>query len=126
VAIKKQGNTGIRRPHVIADEAGTVTASSWNSTVIPLNYCTSGVLTLLWSDFSALDAVAYIQGSYDGVLWNNLERSGCLLDSTDDVQLWEFTSINVLHLRIVLAFNSVTSGAFALQFRGEFNSAKNY
>jgi hypothetical protein len=126
VQITTQGNTGIRRPHVTASDADTVSGTSWTSDAIPMNYCTTGILSLLWSDFNDTDAVAHVQGSYDGVLFNNLDGNGCLMDSTDDTQLWEFDYINVLYIRVLITYNSVTSGAFALTFRGEFNSSKNY
>jgi hypothetical protein len=126
VEIVNQGNVGIRRPHVLANDAALVSGTSFTSDSIPLNYCTSGVLSLLWYDFNDTDAVAHVQGSYDGVLWNNIDGNGCTMDALDDNQIWEFMYINVLYIRLVITYNSVTTGAIALQFRGEFNSSKNY
>jgi hypothetical protein len=122
--ILTQGNLGRRVPHILADELVVVSGSEWASAPVPLTHAISGILSLIWVDFDAADAVAHIQGSYDGSLWNNLDGAGCAMDTAADVQLWEFNSLNVLYLRLYVNYGSLTTGEFAMQFRGEFNTTK--
>jgi hypothetical protein len=121
-----QGTTGIRRPHVIATDAAPVSGTEFISEAVPAEFCSSGVLTLYWSDFDDTDALAHIEGSYDGTVWNTLDGAGAILNSSDDVQIWELIQINVLYLRVKIIYNGVTAGAIAFTFRGEFNDSKNY
>ena len=124
--IAQSGNVGVRRRLVEANGALTVSGASYISDTIPLKACTSGILQLFWADFNGIDATAHVEGSYDGMTWNKLDGDGATLNSVEDMQLWEFLYFNVLYIRLVLTYNSVTTGMFSIAFRGEFNSSKNY
>lgn len=124
--IRNQGNPGIRREHTFASDIVPVSGTTFISDSIPVNYATSGILTFFWADFDDTDAIVHVEGSYNGTLWNVLDGNGCVCNSSTDTQLWEFLYLNVLHLRLSITFNGVTAGAFGWEFRGEFNSAKNY
>jgi len=128
VQIINNGNVGIRRRHVEATDVYEVAdyVLEFNSEPIPTEYATSGIFNFNWADFDALDGMAYIEGSFDGIGWNKLDHSGSLLDAPTETQIWEFTSINVFWIRLHIDFNSVTSGVFGFSFKGEFNNAKNY
>jgi hypothetical protein len=121
------GNVGIRRQHTYADDIVDVSGlSTYESDPIPTNYCTSGIFTLYWSAFNATDAVAHIEGSYDGSQWNTIDGNGALLNSAADTQLWDLLYTKMLYIRLSIVFNSNTTGAIAFKFRGEFGDAKNY
>ena len=120
------GNVGIRRRHVEAQDVFAVSGMFFISDNIPMQYCTSGIFSLQWADFNGVDANASLQGSFDGDTWNMLDAGGTTLDAATDTQLWEFTEVSVLYIRLVLTFKSVTDGMFGFKFRGEFNNAKNY
>lgn len=123
-----KGNPGIRRRHVEAQDVYEVAdyVLSFSSEPIPTQYCTSGIFNFHWADFDTYDAVAHIQGSFDGTTWNNLDGTGSLLNALTETQLWEFTEVNVMYIRLTIEFNTVTTGLFGFNFQGEFNSAKNY
>ena len=114
------GNVGIRRQHTYADDVVDVSGLSiFESDPIPTNYCTSGIFTLYWSSFDATDAVAHIEGSYDGSQWNTLDETGAVLDSTGDTQLWDILYSSCLYIRLSITLNSVTVGAIGFKFRGD-------
>ena len=120
------GNVGIRRQHTYADDVVDISGlTSFVSDAIPHNYCTSGIFTLYWSSFNALDAVAHLEGSFDGQTWNLLDEAGATLDSATDTQLWDILYTSCLYIRISITLNSVTTGAIGFKFRGEFNDSKN-
>lgn len=121
------GNVGIRRQHTYADDVVDMSGkTTYTSDPIPLNNCTSGLFTLYWSGFNDIDAVAHIEGSYEGSSWNTIDGNGALLSSAEDTQLWDILYTKMLYIRLSITLNSVTSGVVAFKFRGEFGDAKNY
>jgi len=128
VELRQAGNVGIRRRHVEATDVYEVSdyVLTFVSEPIPTKFCTSGIFNFRWADFDAYDAKAHLQGSYDGTTWNNLDDQGALLDAPTETQIWELNEVNVFFIRLAIEFNTVTTGVFGFEFKGEFNKSKNY
>ena len=87
---------------------------------LDVSRCDKGVFQLNWADLDAFNARFILQGSLDGINWNDLggEAGGIILDIEDDTQIWELTEISFNYLRADFTANNVTTGALELLFKG--------
>ena len=94
--------------------------TDFQTVALDVSRCGKGIFQLNWADLNAFNARFILQGSLDGINWNDLGGSlgGIILDVEDDVQIWELTEIAFNYLRADFTANNVNTGALELLFLG--------